>query len=40
MDFLGKMMGVRCLWEDGFGAIAEMTFKVDFSMESTMYAFP
>ena len=25
---------------DGFGGIAEKTFKVDLSMESKMYGFP
>ena len=40
MDFFNKMIGFLCLWGDGFGGIAEMTFKVDFSFESKMYGFP
>ena len=40
MDFLMKIIGFMCLWVRGFGAFAEMTLKVDLSMESKMYGFP
>jgi hypothetical protein len=48
MDFLKKMVGFRCLMNrfhvslggDGTGGFAEMTLKVDLSMESKMYGFP
>ena len=40
MDFYMKMKGFMCLSGGGFGGFAEMTLKVDLSMESKMYGFP
>ena len=40
MDFQTKIMDLCDFGDGGFGGIAEMTLKVDLSMESKMYGFP
>ena len=39
MEFLKKMIGPMFFECDGFGALAEISFKIDFSMQSKMNGF-